>query len=173
MPKLIDLKLHFPGPREPHYQGELGPEHFVTGHHSAGRPDSTDAEAIGAACRYHAEHAAKGWGGLGYHYIISRRGSILLGRPTRLKGAHVGLHNSNNVGVMCLGTVGDKPTIRQRRALRWLLENAHTYRLPSEHRTDLPLADASWLGHNDWSGHESNACPGTHKRMYLSRGTAR
>lgn len=153
--------------------GALGPELFVTGHHTAGDKDTSDDHAIALCRSYHAQHAAKGWGGEGYHYCITRRGTILCLRPTHLKGAHVGRHNSNNIGIVCHGTTGDKPTIRQRRALKWLLANAHTTKMPREHRTDRDLRKAKRKGHNDWPGHTSNACPGTHKRMYLTGGSAR
>ncbi|MEH3055559.1 MAG: peptidoglycan recognition family protein [Patulibacter minatonensis] len=153
--------------------GALGPERFVTGHHTAGPKDTSDAHAMSLARTYHADHARKGWGGLGYHYMITRRGTILCLRPTALKGAHVGGHNSNNIGIVCNGTVGDRPSIRQRRALKWLLANAHTAAMPKAHRTDVSLVHATRRGHNDWSGHQSNACPGTHKKMYLSGGETR
>jgi hypothetical protein len=153
--------------------GELGPELFVTGHHTAGVKDRNLAHAIALAREYHAEHKAKGWGGIGYHFMIARNGTILCLRPTRMKGAHVGLHNTDNVGVVCNGTVGDKPTWRQARSLRWLLAHAHTHHMPAAHRTDRSLTRAKLRGHNDWSGHETNACPGTHKPMYLSGGKHR
>ena len=153
--------------------GPLGPERWVTGHHTAGPRDVSDKHALSLCVTYHTAHKAKGWGGCGYHYCITRKGNIILLRPLHLKGAHVGGHNSQNVGVMCHGTTGDKPTIRQRRAYKWLLAHAHTTKLPKSHRTDKDLRNASRRGHNDWAGHFSNACPGTFKRMFLSGGTAR
>lgn len=153
--------------------GALGPERFVTGHHTAGPKDKSDAHAIALCKSYHAAHAAKGWGGEGYHWCITRRGTIIGLRPTNLKGAHVGGHNTSNVGVMFHGTTGDRPSIRQRRAYKWLLENAHTTRMPKAHRTDRDLRRAALRGHNDWPGHTSNACPGTHKKMILSGGVSR
>jgi len=65
------------------------------------------------------------------------------------------------------GTTGDKPTRAQRRAYRWLLANAHTRRLPRTHRTDQDLRAATRRGHNSWSGHRANACPGSFKPMFL------
>lgn len=153
--------------------GTLGAETHVTGHHSATPPDRSLEEAINYVRRFHREHKAKGWGGLGYHYVIARNGTILCGRPVVMKGAHVGAHNSNNVGVMCIGTTGDKPTRRQMRSLRWLLLNAHTAKFPRPHRTDRQLSRAELFGHNDWPGHESNACPGTHKRFFKTGGKKR
>jgi hypothetical protein len=173
MPLLTKPKIVRPDLDFQNKFGQLGQEVVVTGHHSATPPDRNLAEAIYRVHQFHRDHAAKGWGGLGYHFVLARSGEIILGRPTLLLGAHVGGHNTGNVGVMCIGTVGDVPTRRQKRALRWLLANAHTKAMPRSHRTDRDLRQAKVVGHNDWSGHESNACPGTHKRMYLSRGWRR
>lgn len=150
--------------------GTLGPELYVTGHHTAGPMDKSDADAIRLCRSYHAAHAAKGWGGIGYHYCVTRAGTIIGLRPTSLKGAHVGGHNSSNAGVMFHGTTGDKPTERQRKSYAWLIDNAHTSSLPRAHRTDRDLRGARRRGHNDWPGHTSNACPGTHKPMILKGG---
>ncbi|MBA3585403.1 MAG: N-acetylmuramoyl-L-alanine amidase [Gemmatimonadetes bacterium] len=147
--------------------GALGPENYVTGHYSASRRDTSDRDAIALVQSFHRYHKEKGWGGLGYHYVITKKGNIILGRPTYLKGAHVGGHNTGNVGVMMLGTTGHRPTFRQRRAYRWLLANAHTSKLPRAHRTDRSLRRARRRGHNSWSGHTSNGCPGSFKPMYL------
>lgn len=153
--------------------GALGPELYLTGHHTAGPIPKTRDGEIALFRQYHAAHKAKGWGGEGYHYGLLRDGTLLCLRPTALKGTHVGLHNSNNIGVACHGTIGDKPTDAQMATFRWLLANAHTSAMPKAHRTDRDLRQATRRGHNDWSGHESNACPGTHKRMYLSGGQER
>lgn len=153
--------------------GELGPELYVTGHHTAGPKDTSDQDAIRLARQFHAEHAAKGWGGIGYHFMLARSGAILCLRPTYLLGAHVGLHNTSNLGLVCNGTTGDRPTAKQAATLRWLLANAHTKKLPRIHRTDRDLRAARRFGHNDWPGHETNECPATHKPMYLAGGAHR
>jgi hypothetical protein len=145
--------------------GALGPEHHVTVHHTAGPKDTSDAHAAQLNRSYHQAHKAKGWGGIGYHYCITRKGTILCLRPTNLKGAHVGGHNTGNVGVMFHGTTGHRPTLAQVRSFRWLLSNADTAKMPSAHRTDRPLnkPHTQRRGHQDWPGHTSNACPGTFK----------
>jgi hypothetical protein len=159
--------------------GPLGPEQFVTGHHTAGPQDHSLKEATALCRQYHRDHKAKGWGGIGYHFCIPRNAApdgtlrIICLRPTGLKGAHVGGHNSKNIGIMFHGTTGDHPSIHQRRALLWLLENAHTRRMPKAHRTDYSLKNKKRYGHKDWSGHTSNACPGGFHRLILSGGTAR
>lgn len=146
--------------------GELGPELNVTGHYSAG-PRARDWHVgIERAREFHREHKAKGWGGIGYHYVISDDGVLICARPTILKGAHVGLHNTSNIGVNCPGTVGDRPTNHQRDTYQWLLANAHTDALPKPHRTDRDLRRARLFGHHDWQGHHSNQCPGRFEAMY-------
>ena len=152
--------------------GDLGPELHVTGHHTAGPKDRNDEHAKQLIRSYHLAHRAKGWGGIGYHYCVTRKGTILCLRPTLLKGAHVGGHNTSNVGVVFHGTTGDRPTRAQARAFRWLLLNAHTSKMPAAHRTDRKInkPHATRRGHNDWAGHESNSCPGTHKHMILTGG---
>lgn len=143
--------------------GPLGPEKHVTVHHTAG-PKDRDLEHAKSLCRqYHRDHKAKGWGGIGYHYCVTRAGHILGLRPTTLKGAHVGGHNTGNVGVMFHGTTGDRLTQAQIDSFLWLLRNAHTSRMPTVHRTDRPLRKpyCDRLQHNEWPGHTWNACAGT------------
>ena len=149
--------------------GELGPELHVTGHHTAGVMDRNREHAKALARQYHGQHRSQGWGGIGYHYMIARDGTILCLRPTRLKGAHTGGHNTGNIGVVFNGTTGDKPTRRQARSYRWLLRYAHTSRMPRAHRTDRPLSKAKRWGHKEWSGHTYNACPGTHYKLIKTR----
>jgi len=140
--------------------GELGPEENVTGHYSAGVRARNWREGIARARQFHADHKAKGWGGIGYHFVIADDGTLICARPTILKGAHVGLHNTNNLGVNCPGTTGDRPTPQQKATYQWLLANAHTAAMPRAHKTDRDLRHAHLFGHRDWPGHHSNACPG-------------
>jgi hypothetical protein len=146
--------------------GELGPEENVTGHYSAGARARNWREGVARVRQFHADHKAKGWGGIGYHFVISDDGTLLCARPTILKGAHVGLHNTNNLGVNCPGTTGDRPTAQQKATYQWLLANAHTEAMPKAHKTDRDLRHAHLFGHRDWPGHESNACPGIFYATY-------
>ena len=99
--------------------------------------------------------------------MIADDGTLICARPTILKGAHVGGHNTNNIGVNCPGTVGDRPTRAQIDTYRWLLANAHTRRMPLAHRADRDLRRATLRGHNQWDGHRSNGCPGLFLDMYV------
>lgn len=146
--------------------GPLGPERYVTGHHTAGPKDVSLEHAIQLCKSYHAAHAAKGWGGIGYHFCIARTGELICLRPTYMKGAHVGGWNSNNLGVVCHGTLGDRPTEAQRRTFAWLVRNAHTAALPKAHRADRDLSRVPRRGHNDWPDNPTS-CPGDHKPMFV------
>jgi hypothetical protein len=143
--------------------GPLGAERHVTVHHTAGPVDRDWNHAVSLIRSYHRAHAAKGWGGIGYHFCILRSGTIIGLRPTTLKGAHVGGHNTANVGVMFHGTTGDRPTQKQIDSFLWLLRNAHTSRMPKAHRTDRPLRKpyCDRRQHNQWPGHTWNACAGS------------
>jgi N-acetyl-anhydromuramyl-L-alanine amidase AmpD len=45
----------------------------------------------------------RGWGDIGYHYIIDRAGRVWEGRPIRYQGAHVRNNNEHNIGILVLG----------------------------------------------------------------------
>ena len=50
-------------------------------------------------------HRAKGWNGIGYHYVIRRNGEIENGREIGTVGAHVAGHNAHSVGICLVGGV--------------------------------------------------------------------
>jgi len=57
---------------------------------------------------------SRGWGDIGYHYIIDRDGRIIEGRPLHFQGAHVKANNENNIGVMVLGNFDKQtPSLKQ------------------------------------------------------------
>jgi len=45
----------------------------------------------------------RGWGDIGYHFIIDRAGRVWEGRPIQYQGAHVSQNNEHNVGILVLG----------------------------------------------------------------------
>lgn len=164
-PRIIDLGVSVDA-----LWGALGPLVGSVGHYTAGPRDTSDEDALRLFRLYHAEHRGKGWGGIGYHFGITRAGSIVLLRPAWMKGAHVAGANTGRIGIVCHGTTGDLPTAAQQRALRWLLANAHTTALPKAHRASAPLAELHAWAHNDLN---STSCPGSFKRMYTSKGRTR
>jgi N-acetylmuramoyl-L-alanine amidase len=48
-------------------------------------------------------HKARGWSGIGYHYVIRLDGTVEKGRPDSIVGAHVGGQNSGKLGICCIG----------------------------------------------------------------------
>lgn len=80
-------------------------------------------------------HRARGFNGIGYHYIIALDGTVEPGRPEDTVGAHVQGYNSNSVGISYIGgvakdgkTAKDTRTPEQKAAMRKLLtELKHRY----------------------------------------------
>ena len=77
-------------------------------------------------------HCSLGWIGCGYHYVIPTDGTIEMGRPEEMVGAHCKNHNRHSIGVAYVGglahdgqTPCDTRTPAQKRALRGLLEDLH------------------------------------------------
>lgn len=50
-------------------------------------------------------HRAKGWNGIGYHFVIRRDGTIETGRPRDAIGAHVENWNAVSLGICMAGGV--------------------------------------------------------------------
>ena len=68
-------------------------------------------------------HLAKGWEGLGYHYVIHKNGDVWLGRPEHNHGAHTEGKNSNSIGICVSGNFDvTLPTVEQENSLRELMK---------------------------------------------------
>ena len=73
-------------------------------------------------------HIKRGFGDIGYHYLIYLDGSIHAGRNVDKNGAHTVGHNANSIGVCYVGGLdkNNKPkdtrTPEQKEALLWLLK---------------------------------------------------
>ena len=76
-------------------------------------------------------HKSKGWKGIGYHYWVARDGSVHIGRPVWMVGAHCVGHNKHSIGICYEGGLNaagdpyDTRTPEQVRSLRKLLEELH------------------------------------------------
>lgn len=73
-------------------------------------------------------HKARGWKGIGYHYVVYRDGSIHKGRPEEQVGAHCLNHNKHSIGICYIGGMTadnkkakDTRTPEQKAAIRALL----------------------------------------------------
>ena len=100
-------------------------------------------------------HRSLGWKCCGYHYVIPTDGSIEIGRPEEMVGAHCVNHNKYSIGVCYIGglaadgiTPADTRTEAQKVALQKLL-------------TDLKLRypKALVLGHCELDYRKPH-CPG-------------
>lgn len=106
-------------------------------------------------------HRARGWAGIGYHYVVCLDGSIHPGRPIERIGAHCSGHNSNSIGIVYAGgvetdgtTPADTRTPAQRKAIHTLVKSLLT-RFPK----------ATVHGHNEFS---AKACPCFDVRLEFS-----
>lgn len=97
-------------------------------------------------------HKARGWKGIGYHYVIRRDGTIENGRPEHQIGAHCLNHNRHSIGICyeggldARGQPSDTRTPEQKAVLRALITDLHR---------SYPRAII--LGHRDLN--PGRACP--------------
>lgn len=84
-------------------------------HHSAS-PDVNAAEI-------HTWHLARGWAGIGYHFVIRRNGQIERGRPLEMIGAHAGPGiNGHSIGIcLCGNFMQESPGVAQLHSLNELI----------------------------------------------------
>lgn len=97
-------------------------------------------------------HRAKGWKGIGYHFVIYRDGSVHVGRSRSQVGAHCVGHNSISIAICYIGglasdgkTPKDTRTKEQRDSLRALIEHL---------KEEFP--GVTLHGHNEFA---NKACP--------------
>lgn len=97
-------------------------------------------------------HRARGFATIGYHYYLTRDGTVHAGRPLYQEGAHVTGHNRRSIGICYEGGLNpdgipaDTRTEAQKESLLKLL-----HRL----KTDYPQARI--VGHHDLDPRK--ACP--------------
>jgi N-acetylmuramoyl-L-alanine amidase len=147
-------------------QGRLGEIYAVTLHHSAGPRATSKARCQSLNRSYQIAHINKGWGDIGYHFCMDDLGRFYRLRSTRWKGTHVGGWNTGNVGIMLHGNYvngRNEINVAQRQAVRWLFQGGF-YKLFGEPEAGISLV----RGHNEWNGHNSNACPGHDIMRYLN-----
>ena len=100
---------------------------LIVVHCSAVRPEQTSS-----AKKIAGWHRDRGFqNGIGYHYVVRRDGTIELGRPLEMIGAHVVNHNKHSIGICYEGGLNsagepeDTRTPAQKTTLRKLLEELH------------------------------------------------
>lgn len=120
----------------------------------------TPEQVMRAIYRYHT--VSRGWGDIGYHYVIAPDGEIYEGRAggDYVVAGHAYCNNVGTIGIALMGNFNNQePSNKQVSALRnLLLHLAETY--------ELDLTDEDWyhgkktsnlLGHRDLS---ATSCPG-------------
>lgn len=123
------------------------PPRRVTIHHDAltsqGFTSTSERDAMAYINRIRASHQTKGWGDVGYHFLIDPAGRVWEGRRLKFQGAHVKDQNEHNVGIVCLGNFErHSPTAAQINALvQHVNRVTAAYRIPpSAIRTHRELA---------------------------------
>ena len=94
----------------------MGAINRITVHHEGWTPVWFDDYQKTAKRIEHDRHVHvdnRGWGDIGYHYIIDRAGRVWEGRSLHYQGAHVADNNEHNIGVVCLGNFDKQQPSRQ------------------------------------------------------------
>ena len=125
---------------------------YIVVHHSA--------TPAGSAAAFHKAHRARGWDGLGYHFVIGNGNQSPDGRievgfrwDDQREGAHAGndLMNQRGIGICLVGDFNKtSPTAAQMRSLRRLCDFLSAY---------CEIAPQNLRLHRDF---RQTACPGSH-----------
>ena len=98
-------------------------------------------------------HKSKGWGKIGYHYLIEPDGEVKQGRKDTEYGAHCkeNLMNYRSIGICLTGNFDiEEPTKKQKEALLELL---------NKKQAEYGIPDKKVKLHRDFATYKS--CPGT------------
>ncbi len=128
--------------------------HHITIHHDGMNPfHATNARQVAAQIeRIRSMHVgSRGWGDIGYHYVVDRSGRAWAARPIKYQGAHVEFQNPGNIGVLCLGNFEEQNPSRQQ------LSGLHVLLVALSNRYRVP--ERNILTHREWST-ASTLCPG-------------
>ncbi len=142
-------------------------------HHTAGKvagDKRSGVERVRAIYQYHAQ--TRGWGDVGYHYLIDEGGQIYEGKSggDYVVGGHAYCHNVNTLGIALLGNFDiEKPSQDQMKALQWLIVE-----LAEKYDIDLD-ANAAYHGETysspviDHGDLLSTGCPGFYVDRTMSQ----
>ncbi len=148
--KVNDIIGSLPGhPTKRYRQRTLSATTHIVVHHSATTSGTPEAFA-----RYHVEEL--GWPGIGYHYVIDRKGEVYKCHPATTISYHASGANACSIGVCLVGNFDvQRPTESQRAALVELLQELMSaYHIPAAHV----------IGHREVPG-TKKSCPGTNIDM--------
>ncbi len=137
---------------------------WITVHHSA-MPVSTkvhENQTVGhqAVRAVQASHmSSRGYGDVGYHFLVDPAGRVYEGRSLKWQGAHAkGKNNVGNIGICLLGNFENGPPTRQAQAA--------LHGLVGSLRSGFAIGATRVVGHSHWT---STKCPGRHLTAVLRR----
>ena len=115
----------------PSLMDRMTPINRITLHHD-GMTTFTTTSAAAAQPRIEAirsAHRGRGWGDIGYHYVIDPAGRVWQGRPLEWQGAHVGEQNQGNLGICVLGNYDNqRPSVAQLDSIeRFIAQSMRTH----------------------------------------------
>ena len=117
-------------------------------HCTATRPDwwenKTINEQVKEVTRWHLD---RGFSDNGYHFLISRSGEVVQGRPVEKSGAHAKSHNSDSIGISMFGGFGsDADDLATEHFTP--LQLAATYDLIRKLQGQYNIKNENVIGHN-------------------------
>lgn len=139
------------GKARPAMMNRMIPIRYITVHHDGMDPFFGDSRQNGAERLelIRRSHRNRGWGDIGYHFVIDRGGRVWEARSLAYQGAHVKDHNEGNIGVMAMGNFDQQaPTVAQLKGL-----NRHVSALMGVFNIPVRYVRT----HQEWA---ETACPG-------------
>jgi len=136
-------------------------------HHTVSQPGGDPASRLRGIQSYHMD--SRGWCDVGYHFLVSVDGRIWEGRPIDLLGAHVGGHNTGNIGISfigCFHSSGCGAIDGPRHPPDVMIENVAGFVAGLSEIYGFGITPSSVKGHRDHSG-QSTSCPGDHLHARL------
>lgn len=133
----------------------------ITVHHSAGSPSHTDANVLSQIAGWEKEHVAKGFGRMGYHWVINNIGTVVEGQGTELVGSHTANNNDGNVGICLSGNFDrQQPTEKMLASLAGLMGYITT-------RYNMDTSSPNFVrGHEFYS--RGRICPGVNLMSHIN-----
>lgn len=117
--------------------------------HCSATPEGRDV-SVDTIRRWHVEQ--RGFSDIGYHWIVSRDGTVHAGRPESQAGAHAKGHNAHSIGICYIGGTDEDGEPKDTRTVQQL---ESVDRLIAEIRARYGHHVEVW-GHNEVS---AKACP--------------
>lgn len=131
---------------KPYRNRSLNQIEEITIHHSA-----SDSSTIGRMADY---HISKGWGGIGYHYVIDKSGDIHQTNYLTTLSYHSGGRNTKAIGICLIGDYSTKePPFEQLKSLDYLVNHL---------RSALIIKDVK--AHNET---KATICPGEYLTKFV------